>query len=97
MKKKRIVNKDLIEFVRTLPCIACYKEGRNDAHHVKTKGSGGDDVPENLLSLCRTDHQKIHKIGLTKFAKLNSSVYTWLTLAGWVYENNRKKWVRNKN
>lgn len=27
-----------------------------DPHHIKNKGAGGDDIPENLITLCRQHH-----------------------------------------
>jgi hypothetical protein len=30
--------------------------GPLDPHHIQTRGAGGDDVPENLITLCRTHH-----------------------------------------
>ena len=32
----------------------CY--GPLDVHHLRTRGSGGDDVPENMITLCRKHH-----------------------------------------
>lgn len=29
-------------------------------HHIKTRGSGGDDTPENLIELCRMCHTFAH-------------------------------------
>jgi 5-methylcytosine-specific restriction endonuclease McrA len=29
-------------------------------HHVKSVGSGGDDTAENLISVCKECHYKIH-------------------------------------
>ena len=43
-------------------CQGCAKYlQRNEiaAHHVKTVGSGGDDVLDNLTSLCKSCHLKI--------------------------------------
>ena len=32
--------------------------GGLDPHHIKTKGSGGDDTKENLITLCRKHHDQ---------------------------------------
>jgi len=32
--------------------------GGLDPHHIKTKGSGGDDEPKNLITLCRKHHNE---------------------------------------
>lgn len=38
-------------------------------HHIKTRGSGGDDKKQNLLSLCLKHHSEVHLIGRMTFAK----------------------------
>lgn len=39
---------------------------RTDVHHIQSRGASGDDVPDNLIGLCRTCHTKVHKLdGLT--------------------------------
>ncbi len=38
-------------------CAVCGKPcGTSDPHHLKSKGSGGSDAPENLLRLCPLLH-----------------------------------------
>lgn len=39
-----------------------------DIHHIYTRGSGGDDVLPNLISLCRECHNNAH---LGKISKLD--------------------------
>ena len=31
-----------------------------DCHHIETRGSGGDDVEENGITLCRHHHNEAH-------------------------------------
>lgn len=38
-----------------IPCA-----GRIDPHHVKRRSQGGEDTPENLVSLCRAHHDWVH-------------------------------------
>lgn len=91
MKQKRIQDRTLIDFVKTLPCIACGVMA-DDAHHVKTLKSGGGDVPENLMPLCRLHHRLIHDQGLYLVSQTYPTVEKWLKLAGWeLYD---KKWKR---
>ena len=33
-----------------------------DLHHVWPKGMGGPDVPENIVPVCPTGHQNIHRL-----------------------------------
>lgn len=58
-KNKRIVNKKLLKDKKGV-CQVCGKTGQTDMHHIKTKGSGGDDTKENLIELCRKCHRLIH-------------------------------------
>lgn len=81
MKKKRIVNKKLIESVRKLPCMACF-EIANEAHHVTTVGAGGDDVAENLLPVCHVHHMEIHKGGWKRAIGKYPAIRSWLEAAG---------------
>lgn len=62
-KRKRIVNRELLDYYHQLPCVVCHCYGTTVAHHIKTKGAGGDDSVENLIPLCTSHHQEIHNIG----------------------------------
>jgi hypothetical protein len=61
-KRKRIVNPAAIKAARKKFCQNCgaYNEEGWHVHHIKTKGSGGDDVAENLVTLCPACHTKVH-------------------------------------
>lgn len=37
-------------------------------HHIRSRGAGGDDSPENLLALSLEKHNEIHLIGPWEFA-----------------------------
>lgn len=93
MKSKRIENKDLLDFIKELSCICCETQS-NDvcAHHVRTVGSGGHDIAENLMPLCQSCHVKIHAIGTSAMARQHPNVKKWLTLANWEYDLKRDKW-----
>lgn len=83
-KPARIEDEELLEFVRSLPCISCGGKGAvTHPHHVKTKKSGGPDLPENLMPLCPTHHMEVHRVGLKTFAETHPSVLEWLRLANW--------------
>lgn len=58
-KNKRIVNKKLLKDKKG-KCEICGKMGQTEKHHKKTKGSGGDDIEENLIEVCRICHRKLH-------------------------------------
>lgn len=42
-------------------CQFCGKAGVTHSHHIKTKGSGGDDKEENLIELCPICHDLVHR------------------------------------
>ena len=58
-KNSRIVNKKLLKD-KTGICEICGKKTNTEKHHIKTKGSGGDDVSDNLIEVCRNCHIRIH-------------------------------------
>ena len=67
-KPKRIKNKQAIEDCRKTYCEYCLKGGPVHVHHVKTRGSHGDDIPENPISLgewCGC-HAKAHNAQISK-------------------------------
>lgn len=63
VKPKRIVDKKLLESYREMPCAVCFRYGDVVAHHITTKGAGGDDVPNNLMPLCAFHHRMVHDKG----------------------------------
>jgi hypothetical protein len=93
-KKRRIVDKSLIEDIEGFPCIHCGVQA-DEFHHVKHKGSGGPDLHHNLMPICRVGHQEIHKIGLSKMANKYETIHQWLINWGW--EHNGRAWRNSKN
>jgi hypothetical protein len=65
-KKKRTVNRNLLDSYHLKPCVVCSKTP-SDPHHITSRGAGGGDIEENLISLCRQHHTQIHQEGQTKF------------------------------
>lgn len=60
-KNKRIVNIKLIKKIKEIGyCELCGSSFNLETHHIKSKGSGGDDVPENLVCLCAVCHRTVH-------------------------------------
>ena len=58
-KNKRIVDKKLLKDKKGI-CELCGNKGQTEKHHIKSKGSGGNDTKENLIEVCRKCHTKIH-------------------------------------
>lgn len=79
-KTKRIVNRKLLDTYHVKRCLLC---GRLcDPAHVKSRGSGGDDVPENVLNLCRIHHSE-QSIGIVTFVEKYPVVKAELDRLGW--------------
>lgn len=95
-KPERRKDRKLLDSYFDRVCVACNARGA-EAHHVRSKASGGPDEPWNLMSLCRTDHTHIHKLGLSAFAFKNSGVKRWLIAQGWYFCQVRNKWVNDLN
>ena len=55
-------NRDLY----TCQCCKC-KGGKLNAHHIRYKSHGGTDSLDNLITLCRTCHEKLHRKELVQF------------------------------
>lgn len=67
-KPKRIVDPKAIDEARKIQwCEVCGSRQYLEVHHIKTRGSGGDDVPDNLIRLCWICHRKAHDGNLSKF------------------------------
>jgi hypothetical protein len=95
MKSKRIVNTALINVIKRGSCVIC-RSPNPDAHHVKSKKSGGDDVINNLMPLCRVHHIEVHKIGLSRFSDKYDNAQAWLVSYEWEFSNLLMRWVKPK-
>ena len=59
-KNARVKNKKLIDNKKH-KCEFCGKENcYTNTHHIKSKGSGGNDTEDNLIELCSTCHRLVH-------------------------------------
>ena len=48
-------------------CEFCGKKNCwTNKHHIKSKGSGGDDIEDNLIELCSNCHVKAHSGEISK-------------------------------
>lgn len=80
--------------IRALPCMACGRHGMTEAHHVKTRGSGGGDEPWNLLPLC-TEHHTMGAYGQAWHRGRNAFLNTFphirlhLEKLGWIVIDDR--------
>ena len=71
-KNSRIKDKKLLKDKKG-NCQLCKKKNvYTEKHHIKTKGSGGDDVEDNTIELCWDCHyKKVHtgKVSKTELMK----------------------------
>lgn len=79
--KKRIKDPAVLKAVRQLYCV-CHLEGdcqgATEAHHIVTRGAGGDDSHDNVAPLCRKHHAEWHTIGIKSFVLKYDMMLTWL-------------------
>lgn len=89
MKPKRHQDPELLEGIRTLPCAVCLGPPPNDAHHLKTVGSGGPDEDWNVIPLCREHHAAWHGLTRTSFFKRWPRVLITLEVLGWEWDGKK--------
>lgn len=60
-KQRRIKNQKTIDGIRSIGyCEHCVSRFNLQVHHIKSKGSGGDDTEDNLICLCYVCHRRVH-------------------------------------
>ncbi len=73
----RVVDRQLLDAVKKLPCIACGTMP-TDPDHITTQGAGGGDVANNVWPLCRACHTIRHLKGLGFMVKNYIGCLMWL-------------------
>lgn len=63
-KPKRIKDPKLLKRINDNGYCQICPKWETDPHHIKTKGSGGDDVSENIVRLCTWEHHPKAHAGL---------------------------------
>jgi 5-methylcytosine-specific restriction endonuclease McrA len=60
-KLKRIKDQKCIDKIRKIGyCEICGSNYALEVHHIKSKGSGGNDTEDNLICLCYVHHRETH-------------------------------------
>ena len=90
-KTKRITNRKLLDQYHDLKCLACNKN-KCDPAHIKTRGSGGHDTPDNILPLCRMCHIRSGSLGWYRFCQRYPHIELKLNELGWKFEFIFNKW-----
>ena len=74
------------DWIRTLPCAACGRDGPSDPAHMKSRGAGG--TSDHLVPLCRMCHTEQHTKGIKTFFSKHGIIDT-LDLA----ERYHQRWL----
>lgn len=69
--------------VKKEPCLVCGSKYDVDPDHIRNRGSGGDDTPDNLWSLCRTHHILKTHLGIKKMIDTFPILGPELSKRGW--------------
>lgn len=59
-KIPRVEDPDVIKAARKNYCELCGRPAYKEPHHIKSRGAGGGDIPENLIQLCAEHHFAAH-------------------------------------
>jgi len=90
---KRTRNLTLAAFYRERPCAACKDTFQTVGDHIKSFGSGGECVHENMWSLCFEHHREKTDKGLTFFVE-KYKLDKILIAKGWQFDEFTQKWMR---
>lgn len=90
-KTKRTKDRKLLDKYQGMPCIICATRATTVAHHIKTKGSGGPDERWNLMPLCYTHHDEIHR-STVDFASKYKNAALFLERLGWFFDSYSGEW-----
>lgn len=88
-KSKRLENRALLDTYHSKRCLACNRRDCDPAH-IKTRGSGGDDVWDNVIPLCRIHHTEQGQIGWFDFVEKFPNVGLHLSALGWTFDERRR-------
>lgn len=82
-KNKRVVDLDLIQSIKQMPCCCCGARDNIDPSHIRSVGSGGGDLPHNVKPLCRSCHIQWHQYGAVEMTERNPKLKQYLESKGW--------------
>lgn len=83
-KVKRIENRKLLDHVKSQKCLIFGCRGFPvDPCHIRTRGSGGPDIIENLVPMCRSHHTEQGKLPWSEFLVRYPEVRSVLEAKGW--------------
>jgi hypothetical protein len=76
-KPQRIVDRKLLAEVRQAPCCIRDCMERAEPAHIKSRGAGGDDTPENVSPICHGHHMEQHTLGWPEFRRRHPEAKSW--------------------
>lgn len=84
----RIRDPELMKLMRSMPCALKCRTGlyQVSGHHIKSRGSFGPDIIENLIPLCFYCHTKIHQYDLEKMISYHPEFRDVIESKGWEIE-----------
>ena len=90
----RIKDPTLLETYKYERCsvLNCTSGMAVTGHHIKSVGSGGHDIEDNLLPLCMLHHNEIHTCGLKRFVERYREIRSNLESKNWYFDEFNKKW-----
>ena len=94
MTPKRKRNLKQASKYRGKPCVVCDTRTNTVGDHIKTFGSGGECVDDNMWSLCVRHHSLKGDQGLTTFVRKYPHLKKILKEKGWEFEEFTQKWIR---
>lgn len=95
-KPERTRNAKLLKLIRKMPCCICGVLP-SDASHIKTRGSGGEDKPHNVVSHCRAHHSEWGRLGAVRFCERYPEFRSLLEAMGWELDPITGKLWHEKN
>lgn len=81
-RTKRIVDTELLQSIRGMPCLVTGCGKPSDPCHVTPRSQGGGDTRENVIPMCRQHHAMQHQLGWSEFVQRNPSVKSKLLELG---------------
>lgn len=82
-KSKRKTDRAYLDYIKTLPCVICGRRP-TDPSHIRTRKSGGSDLPHNVFPKCRKHHVEFGQIGNTRFLEKYPEFAIRLKNVGWI-------------
>lgn len=64
-------------------CDACTRYGDVDRCHIQSRGAGGEELPFNLLLMCREHHAMQHQLGWAAMIERFPRLEKVLRKKGW--------------